>query len=188
MKKLIALLLAAVLCLSLAACGVKNDAPTDIVVDGKETSVKDFLIEHLSEYIQSDAYLKREKDFEDIFGEARDFNVTRVIEISADGLGENSISVHFLAVKADCDWAVDGNGYGDILLVADYNSGTIYDEFMVDDSWQNDNGSMEQHIWYMLHGALMGSGYEGGTIIVDSETRTELSESDIAEINQALNK
>ena len=104
MKKLIALLLAAVLCLSLAACGVKNDAPTDIVVDGKETSVKDFLIEHLSEYIQSDAYLKREKDFEDIFGEARDFNVTRVIEISADGIGENSISVHFLAVKADCDW------------------------------------------------------------------------------------
>ena len=83
---------------------------------------------------------------------------------------------------------VDGNGYGDILLVADYNSGTIYDEFMVDDSWQNDNGSMEQQIWYMLHGALMGSGYEGGTIIVDSETRTELSESDIAEINQALNK
>ena len=30
--------------------------------------------------------------------------------------------------------------------------------------------------------------YDGGTIIVDSETRTELSESDIAEINQALSK
>ena len=74
------------------------------------------------------------------------------------------------------------------LLIADYNSGKIYDKFMADESWQNDDGSMEQQIWYMLHGALMGSGYEGGTIIVDSETRTELSESDIAEINQALNK
>ena len=188
MKKLIALLLAAVLCLSLAACGVKNDAPTDIVVDGKETSVKDFLIEHLSEYIQSDAYLKREKDFEDIFREARDFTVTRVIEVSADGLGANNLSVHFLAVKADCDWAVDGNGYSDILLVADYNSGNVYDEFMADDSWQNDDGSMEQQIWYMLHGPLVGSGYEGGTIITDSETHTELSASDIAEINQALSK
>ena len=47
---------------------------------------------------------------------------------------------------------------------------------------------MEQQIWYMLHGPLVGSGYEGGTIITDSETRTELSASDIAEINQALSK
>lgn len=194
MKKWIALLLAAILCLSLVACGGKNDAsesndaPANIVVDGKGTSVKEFLIEHLSEYIQSDAYLQREKDFEDIFREARDFTVTRVIEVSADGLGANNLSVHFLAVKADCDWAVDGNGYSDILLVADYNSGNVYDGFMADDSWQNDDGSMEQQIWYMLHGPLVGSGYEGGTIITDSETRTELSASDIAEINQALSK
>lgn len=194
MKKTIALLLAAVLCLSLTACGRKSGTaasePTvaPIVADGKESSVKDFLVEHLSEYIRSDAYLQREKDFADIFGEAREFTVTRVIEISADGLGPNNLSVHFLAVKAECDWAVDGNTYGDILLVADYNSGNVYDEFLIDDSWQNDDGSMEQQIWFMLHGCLVGSGYEGGTIIVDSETRTELSESDIAEINQALSK
>ena len=42
MKRLIALLLAVVLCLSLAACGGKNDtsvssdAPANIVGDGKE--------------------------------------------------------------------------------------------------------------------------------------------------------
>ena len=194
MKRLSALLLALVMALSLCACGGKNgtnaNAPSaaPIVVDGKETSVKDFLIAHLSEYIQSDAYLQREKDFEGIFGDARDFAVTRVIEISADNLGENSLSVHFLAVKADCDFAVDGGSYDNILLIVDYTDGNVYDEFMVDDSWQNKNGSMEQQIWYMLHGALVGSGYDGGTIIVDSETRTELSESDIAEINEALRK
>ena len=192
MKRLSALLLALVMALSLCACGGKNDAnapsAAPIVVDGKETSVKEFLIDHLSEYIQSDAYLQREKDFEGIFGDARDFAVTRVIEISADNLGENSLSVHFLAVKADCDFAVDGGSYDNILLIVDYTDGNVYDEFMVDDSWQNKNGSMEQQIWYMLHGALVGSGYDGGTIIVDSETRTELSESDIAEINEALRK
>ena len=74
------------------------------------------------------------------------------------------------------------------LLIADYNSGKIYDKFMADESWQNDDGSMEQQIWYMLHCALRGSGYEGGTIIVDSETRTEPSEGDIAEINTALHQ
>lgn len=192
MKRLSALLLALVMALSLCACGGKNDAnapsAAPIVVDGKETSVKDFLIAHLSEYIQSDAYLQRKKDFEGIFGDARDFAVTRVIEISADNLGENSLSVHFLAVKADCDFAVDGGSYDNILLIVDYTDGNVYDEFMVDDSWQNKNGSMEQQIWYMLHGALVGSGYDGGTIIVDSETRTELSDSDIAEINEALRK
>ena len=192
MKRLSALLLALLMALSLCACGGKNDAnapsAAPIVVDGKETSVKEFLIDHLSEYIQSDAYLQREKDFEGIFGDARDFAVTRVIEISADNLGENSLSVHFLAVKADCDFAVDGGSYDSILLIVDYTDGNVYDEFMVDDSWQNKNGSMEQQIWYMLHGALVGSGYDGGTIIVDSETRTELSESDIAEINEALRK
>lgn len=194
MKRLSALLMALVMALSLCACGGKNDANANapsaapIVVDGKETSVKEFLIDHLSEYIQSDAYLQREKDFEGIFGDARDFAVTRVIEISADNLGENSLSVHFLAVKADCDFAVDGGSYDNILLIVDYTDGNVYDEFMVDDSWQNKNGSMEQQIWYMLHSALVGSGYDGGTIIVDSETRTELSESDIAEINEALRK
>lgn len=192
MKRLSALLLALVMALSLCACGGKNDAnapsAAPIVVDGKETSVKEFLIDHLSEYIQSDAYLQREKDFEGFFGDARDFAVTRVIEISADNLGENSLSVHFLAVKADCDFAVDGGSYDSILLIVDYTDGNVYDEFMVDDSWQNKNGSMEQQIWYMLHSALVGSGYDGGTIIVDSETRTELSESDIAEINEALRK
>ena len=192
MKRLSALLLALLMALSLCACGGKNDAnapsAAPIVVDGKETSVKEFLIDHLSEYIQSDAYLQREKDFEGIFGDARDFAVTRVIEISADNLGENSLSVHFLAVKADCDFAVDGGSYDNILLIVDYTDGNVYDEFMVDDSWQNKNGSMEQQIWYMLHGALVGSGYDGGTIIVDSETRTELSGSDIAEINEALSK
>ena len=192
MKRLSALLLALLMALSLCACGGKNDAnapsAAPIVVDGKETSVKEFLIDHLSEYIQSDAYLQREKDFEGIFGDARDFAVTRVIEISADNLGENSLSVHFLAVKADCDFAVDGGSYDNILLIVDYTDGNVYDEFMVDDSWQNKNGSMEQQIWYMLHSALVGSGYDGGTIIVDSETRTELSDSDIAEINEALSK
>ena len=40
----------------------------------------------------------------------------------------------------------------------------------------------------MLNGALVGEGYDGGTVIVDTETRTELSEEDIATINEALHK
>ena len=109
MKKLIALLLAAVMCLSLAACGEKNNAPADsavdggknsapanLVVDGKEISVTDFLIEHLNEYIQSEGYLERKANFEAIFGnEENNFSVTRVIEVSADNIGPDQLSFHF---------------------------------------------------------------------------------------------
>ena len=66
------LLLAAALCLSLGTRGGKkgentaasSDAPANIVVDGKEISAKDFLIEHLNAYIQSDEYLARTAEFE----------------------------------------------------------------------------------------------------------------------------
>lgn len=40
----------------------------------------------------------------------------------------------------------------------------------------------------MLNGPLVGSGYDGGAIVTDSETRTELPESEIAKINEAIQK
>ena len=45
---------------------------------------------------------------------------------------------------------------------------------------------MEQQIWVLLHSILNSDDYDGSIILTDSETRTELSESEIAKINQAL--
>lgn len=193
MKKLIALLLAAVMSLSLAACGNKtaeDNKVEDIEVNGETVSITDFLVENLSEYMNSEGYLERQKIFEDGIGtDAKELTVTRVIEVSADDLGEERISVHFLAVKADCDWGKGVNDYyTNILLVVDYETGEVYDEFTVDASWVDMNGTKEQQIFYMLNGPLVGDGYDGGTVIVDSETRTELSQEDIAAINEALHK
>ena len=81
---------------------------------------------------------------------------------------------------------MDGDLNESILLIADYSNGKVYDEFTVDDDWQNEDGSVEQQIWYLLHGILNSNDYDGGIILTDSETRTELSESEIAKINQAL--
>lgn len=192
MKKFFALLLAAVMSLSLVACGSKKEENKveDIAVNGETVSVTDFLTENLSAYMNSEGYLERQKIFEDGFGtDAKELTVTSVMEVSADNLGENQISVHFLAVKADCDWGKGVNDYyTNILLVVDYETGEVYDEFTVDASWVDMNGTKEQQIYYMLNGPLVGEGYEGGTIIVDSETRAELSEDDIAAINEALHK
>ncbi len=200
MKKLIALLLAAVLCLSLAACGEKNNTPADsavdggksstpanLVVDGKEISVSDFLIGYLNEYVQSEGYLERKANYEAITGDQENsLSVTRVIDLSADNIGPDKLSFHFLAIKADCGWAVDSDLYDRILLIADYSSGKVYDEFTVDDDWQNKDGSVEQQIWVLLHSALTSDDYDGGIILTDFETRTELAESEIAKINEAI--
>ena len=187
MKKIVALLLALMMCLCFTACGDKVE---DIEVNGESVAVTDFLAEHLGTYVISEGFTARQKAFEDATEQAANgFTVTRVIEIVADDLGENQISVHFLAVKADCDWALDENNlFSNTLLLVDYETGEVYDEFSADESWLEMNGTKEQQIYYMLHGALVGEGYDGGTIIVDSETRTELSEKDIATINASLYK
>ena len=199
MKKLTALLLAAIMCLSLAACGGKkdentgvsgeSDAPANIVVDGKEVSAKDFLIEHLSAYIQSDAYLTRKAAFEEMFAqEAQPFAVTCAFELKADDIGSEHLLLHFFMVKANCDSFVDGMGYDSVAMAIDYDTGMVYDQFSVDESWM-ERSEKEQAIYIAAAGGIFKSAdYNGEPIFVDSETHIPLSDSDIAEVNQALSK
>ena len=74
--------------------GWKNSAPADLVVDEDESSVSDFLIGYLNEYIQSEGYLDRKANYEAIFGnEENNFSVTRVINLSADNIGSDKLSI-----------------------------------------------------------------------------------------------
>ena len=185
MKKVLILLLAVMMCFSVVSCGGELE---NLVVGGETVAALEFLSAHLREYVNSDAFLAREKIFEESFDcEARAFSVTRVIEVVAEDIGENQLSVHFLAVKADCDWGKEiGDCYNSILLVVDYETGEVYDEFTLDPSWFAMDGTKEQQIAYMLNGALVGDGYKGGTVLVKSEERTELSKKDIAALNEAI--
>lgn len=72
----------------------KNSAPADLVVDGDESSVSDFLIGYLNEYIQSEGYLDRKANYKAITGnEENNFSVTRVIDRSTDNLGPDKLSI-----------------------------------------------------------------------------------------------
>ena len=190
MKKVMALLLAVMMTLSLVACGGNKTGDVEnIMVDGQEVAMIDFLVEHLKEYRNSEEITSREQEFMAISGEAepRGLTVTRVIEVKADNLGQDSISVHFLAVKADCGLAVENGAKTDILIVVDYDTGDVYSEFDADESVLQSNDTKAHEVFYMLNGPLCGVGYESGVIIVDSETRIELSKNDVAAINAALN-
>lgn len=200
------LLLAAALCLSLAtrdgkkgentvasreisATVASSDAPANIVVDGKEISVKDFLIEHLSAYIQSDAYLARKAAFEENSGrKAPPFSVTYAFELKLDNFGSEQLSLHFFMVKAKCASFVDGIVYDSVTMAIDYDTGTVYDQYSVDESWM-EKSEKEQAIYIAAAGGcFVDTYYNGEPILMDSEIHIPLSDSDIAEVNQALNK
>lgn len=200
------LLLAAALCLSLAtrdgkkgentvasgeisATAASSDAPANIVVDGKEISAKDFLIEHLSAYLQSEAYLARKAAFEENSGrKAQPFAVTYAFELKLDDFGSEQLSLHFFMVKAKCDSFVDGIAYDSVTMAIDYDTGTVYDRYSVDESWM-EKSEKEQAIYIAAAGGyFVDAKYNGEPIFMDSEIHIPLSDSDIAEVNQALNK
>lgn len=185
------LVLAAALSLSLAVRGWEYDGepPANIVVDGKEISARDFLIAHLSAYMQSDAYLARAAEFEKATArQAQPFAVTYAFELKVDGWGSENQSLHFFMVKANCDSFVDGILYDSVTMAIDYDTGTVYDRYSVDESWL-EKSEKEQAIYIAAEGGcFVDNYYSGEPIFVDSETHISLSDSDIAEINQALRK
>jgi len=196
MKIIIALMLAIVMAFSLfAGCGKEKtpDEPKDevenITVDGQEVSVKDFLIENLGKYIESDSYKKIQENFKNyLLKDPQPLQVTRVIELELAGKVTNSIDIHFLAVKADFSWGTDdGDFFADNgVLIVDYDTGIVYDMSMVDESWFEPQGTKESWIYVLFNCSLVGADYDGGVLITDAETRTELSAEDIADINSAL--
>lgn len=185
------LVLAAALCLSLAVRGWEYDGepPANIVVDGKEISARDFLIAHLSAYMQSDGYLARTAEFEKELGrQAQPFAVTYAFELKVDGWGRENQPLHFFMVKANCDSFVDGILYDSVTMAIDYDTGTVYDRYSVDESWMG-KSEKEQAIYIAAEGGCFPDNYYSGEpIFMDSETHIPLSDSDIAEINQALRK
>ena len=193
MKRIIALVLVLILAVSLCACGKKSgstgeNAVSDVVVDGQEKSVKDYLIEKLTEYIHSDAYLAREAEFETMFAaKARPFTVTDAFELQTDDWSQD-VSLHFFILKASCSYVVDNGGFDAIAMAIDYDTGMIYDKFNVDESWMN-KSEKEQAIFIAAEGGChTNSDYNGEPIFVDSEIHTPLSQSDIDEINAALSR
>jgi hypothetical protein len=188
MKKILALVLVFLMSFSLVACG--GEKVSDIEVNGEKVSVTDFLIENLGKHMSTEEFAAREAKFEEMFGAPeKPFTVTRAIELEVDGLGESNMSIHYLLVKADWQYAINEEfSDNNILLVVNYDTGEVYDTFMAEESWLEDTESLDYWNYCMLNGPLCGSGYDGGVIVIDTETRTELSEKDIEKINEALHK
>ena len=187
MKKIFALILVLVMSLSLVACGNKV---SKIEVDGKKVSVTDFLIEHLGEYMSTEEFASREARFLEMFdgSEPIPFTVTRVLEVVAEDIGEDKTTAHYLLVKADWGWGKGDDADTIIALVVNYNTGVVLDSYMVDESALEVPDSQEYLDYVLLHCAFISHDYVDQIILTPTEKRTELSEVDIAKINEGLSK
>ena len=207
MKRIIALVLAVLMCFGLTACAKKygdikvsrkaeKAALTDryenevdpLVIDGVEIPVTDFLIDRLREYIKREDHLARVQEYTNLGGgEPKEFQVTRVIESLAEDLGSPPYSAHFIGVQADCSWGADGVRYDRMVLAVSYVTGEVYSQFDYDAS-RYDNAEGWESCWRsVLFGPLCSMDYNGEALINSrTETTTELSQEEIRVINEAL--
>ena len=80
MKKYLALLLAMMMCFALVSCGGEV---TDMEVNGENTTVSDFLITTLREYMESDGYLARKNNQVTNFGKFMDPVADKLLVMAA---------------------------------------------------------------------------------------------------------
>ena len=112
----------------------------------------------------------------------------------------NSAPAQFTDVSAGA-WYYDeeSNGiYDGLLLVADYDTGEIYDRFTVPESWNiepkspDDETEEWQMYTFITSGPIAGSEkYDGGPLFFEerqNEAKTIFSEEDSAEINEAIRR
>ena len=96
------------------------------------------------------------------------------------------VSVVWLNVIDTCAFLVSPSSI--ITLVVNYNTGVVLDTYMVDENALNIPDSQEYLDYVLLHCAFRSHDYVDQTILTETEKRTELSESDIAKINEGLYK
>ena len=87
--------------------------------------------------------------------------MTYAFELKLDGWGSENQPLHFFMVKANCDSFVDGGGYDSVTMAIDYDTGTVYDQFSVDESWM-EKSEKEQAIYIAVEGGCFGDANYNG--------------------------
>ena len=180
MKKWIVLLLTAVLCLSLAACGGKNSSLTaeqQRIVDAVKTEV------------QSEKFTEWQTLYKNFTGSApKAPEVNAVIHYEIEDFEGEKMDCYLIDITADvCHGAPDGNTYADSRygLFVSSDGKTVIDSITVDaPGFNGDTSTPEGRATYLLwlFGGMMDGTYEG-SFLNDSETVTEWSADKVAIIN-----
>ena len=114
---------------------------------------------------------------------ARDISVSHALEYR---LGNwDGFTVHFMLVCLEADICTDGF-YEQVYLLADLDSGKIYDSTMLHDSIPDPAVTMDDVCLRATNAYMSYVMYNPGQVWADMEIREELTDADIAAVNEAL--
>ena len=195
MKKWIALLLAAVLCLSLAACGGKNDNGAANGEDNSLTAEQQLIVDAVKIEVQSEKFTEWQTLYKNNMGsdpKAPEVSALMHYEIEdaefIEGEKIEKIDCYLIDITSYvCHGAPDGNTYTDSRygLFVSSDGKMVIDSITVDALYFNgDTSTPEGRATYLLwiFGGMMDGTYEG-SFLNDSETVTEWSADEVAIIN-----
>jgi hypothetical protein len=190
MKKALSLILALVLCLSLAACETK---PVQSNIQNiQDKSHVELAIEAANALLASEEYQKKSGEFEKRTGSApKAPKVTYVMEYKISGF--DGFDLHLLLINLEMDYAAGDTFYDRTTLVVDLTNGNWCDAVRSDfDKWQNSfKGvceSIEDCYFLFLQPTFMEAGQNGTALWSENESYTVLTGADLEQINNGLKK
>lgn len=189
MKKMIALLLAAVVCMSLAACGGNK---TDKAADGKSnglTAEQRLVADAVNNELQSEKFAAWQTLYkETTASDPKAPEVSAVMHYIIEDFEGEKMDCYLVDITADVGHsAPDGNTYMDhrFGLFVSSDGKTVIDSITVDaPSFNGDTSTPEGRATFLLwiFGGMMDGSHEG-SFLNDSETVTEWSADEVAIIN-----
>ena len=187
MKKWLALLLAAVMCLSLAACGGKNDSKGNSL-----TAEQQLVADAVRTEVQSEKFAAWQTLYkETTASDPKAPEVSAVVHYMLEAFEGEKIDCYLVGITADVGHgAPDGNTYMDhhYGLFVSGDGKTVIDSITVDaPSFNGDTSTLEGKATYLLwiFGGMMDGSYQGN-FLNDSETLTEWSADEVAIINSNM--
>ncbi|MDD7771231.1 MAG: hypothetical protein PT958_00475 [Firmicutes bacterium] len=189
MKKWIALLLAAVLCLSLAACGGNKTDGAAVSEGSGLTAEQQLIVNAVKTEVQSEKFAEWQTLYKNDMGsDPKAPEVSAVMHYEVEDFDGEKIDCYLIDITADVRHsAPDGNTNTDSRygLFVSSDGKTVIDSITVDaPSFNGDTSTLEGKATYLLwiFGGMMDGTHEGN-FLNDSETVTEWSADEVAIIN-----
>ena len=190
MKKIIALLMAVVLCFAFCACGGVNE-DMEIEID-ENMAEEDVVIAAMKAFVTGDLYDALVASYEEKTGTAgREFTVTRATEYNIPDL--EGKAYHLMMMNADADvYSEPDNCFFDrVILMVDMETGKVYDNYYCLNvgSYMGQMETEEDVLTYCMavyNSYLMDCNEGIMTSAESGETHVELTDAEIAEINAAI--
>ena len=192
MKKWIALLLAAVMALSLCACDGKNENGATDGEDGGLTAQQQRIVDVVKTEVQSEKFAEWQTLYKNDMGsDPKVPEVSTVMHYEIEDFEGEKIDCYLIDITADVRHsAPDGNTYTDSRygLFVSSDGKTVIDSITVDaPSFNGDTSTPEGRSTYLLwmFGGMMDGNYEG-SFLNEREKVTEWSADEVAIINSNM--